>query len=230
MRFCCSVAYDLHHMTSLVLPPDLLSLLPQHLHAACEGALVHRNAHVFTSGQTPTWMFYVVRGEVTLERSGLHGQTVVMQRTRRGFISEASLRVQAYHCDAVAITDTQVIKVPVKALTQCLDQDPVFASRWIDMLNSEVRRLRLHVERLSMKSIRERLIHLIETEGSQGRYAIPSGLKTLAGELGVTHEALYRAVATLESENWLHRSDQSLVLSSRTYSQRTSPHEHPISP
>ena len=208
-------AYDPNHMKTLVLPPALQALLPPDMHCACEGALIRKGARVFLAGKMPEWMFYVVSGEVTLERTGLHGETVVLQRTRQGFVSEASLKVARYHCDALAITDTQVIKVPVRELTHEIDRDPAFASRWISMLNAEVRRLRLHLERLSMKSIRDRLMHLIETEGQNGRYPIPSGLKTLAGELGVTHEALYRAIAALESERLLSREEGGLVLAKR---------------
>ena len=199
-------------MKTLVLPPPLKALLPPDMHCDCEGALIRKHARVFLAGKMPEWMFYVVSGEVTLERTGQHGESVVLQRTRQGFVSEASLRVARYHCDAVAITDTQVIKVPVRALALELDRDPAFAGRWISMLNAEVRRLRLHLERLSMKSIRDRLIHLIETEGQNGKYPVPSGLKTLAGELGVTHEALYRAIAALESEHLLSREEGCLSL------------------
>ncbi len=157
-------------------------------------------------------MFFVVSGEVTLERIGLQGEAVVLQRTRLGFVSEASLKVPKYHCDALAIVDTNVIKVPAKDLAAALDCDPGLASRWISMLNCEVRRLRLHCERLSMKSVKERLLHLIKTEGNNGHYAVPSGLKTLAGELGVTHEALYRAIADLQKTDLLHKADGDLVL------------------
>ena len=80
------------------------------------------------------------------------------------------------------------------------------------MLNTEIRRLRLHLERLSMKSIRERLIHMIETEGQGGQFATPSGLKTLAGELGITHEALYRTISRLESDKVLRRDANQMVL------------------
>ena len=199
-------------MKHVVLPPPLQALLPPDMHCACEGALIRKGARVFLAGKMPEWMFYVVSGEVTLERTGLHGEAVVLQRTRQGFVSEASLKVARYHCDAVAMVDTQVIKVPVRELAHELDRDPSFASRWISMLNTEVRRLRLHLERLSMKSIRDRLVHLIETEGHNGHYPVPSGLKTLAGELGVTHEALYRAVAALEAAQWLKRDATSLLL------------------
>jgi CRP-like cAMP-binding protein len=201
-------------MNSLVLPPSLKALLPADMHCNCVGALVRKGMRVFDAGKMPVWMFYVVAGEVTLERAGVHGEPVVLQRTRQGFVSEASLKVARYHCDAIAISDTQVIQVPVRDLVNALDHDPAFASRWISMLNTEVRRLRLHLERLNMKSVRDRVLHLIETEGQHGRYPVPSGLKTLAGELGVTHEALYRTMAALEAEDVMHRSDGSLVLGS----------------
>jgi len=89
------------------------------MHCNCEGALIRKGARVFLAGKMPTWMFYVVAGEVTLERAGLHGEPVVLQRTRQGFVSEASLKVARYHCDAVAITDTQVIKVPPDLWRPC---------------------------------------------------------------------------------------------------------------
>ena len=157
-------------------------------------------------------MFFVVSGEVTLERTGLQGEPVVLQRTRLGFVSEASLKVAKYHCDALAITDTTVIKVPAKELAVVLDHDPDFASRWINMLNSEVKRLRLHCERLSMKSVKDRLLHLIDTEGKNGQFQVNTGLKSLAGELGVSHEALYRTLALLEKNKTIKRQDGLLSL------------------
>lgn len=194
-------------MKSVILPPALTQLLPSALHALCVGALYHRQDTLFLTGQKPQWMFFVVQGEVTLERAGLQGEPVIIQRTRQGFVSEASLKVARYHCDARALVDTQIIKLPAQALADAMDQDPAFAARWIDMLNSEVRRLRLHLERLRIKSVQDRLLHLIQTEGQNGHYAVPSGLKTLAAELGVTHEALYRAIATLQKSGQLSKSD-----------------------
>lgn len=158
-------------------------------------------------------MFFVTSGEVTLQRTGLQGEAVVLQRVRAGFVSEASLNVAKYHCDAVAITETNVIKLPVLEIRVFLERDTEFAGRWISMLNSEVMRLRLHCERLSMKSVKEKLLHLIQTEGKDGHYCAPSGLKTLAGELGVTHEALYRAIADLQKKGLLSKRNGDLLLS-----------------
>ena len=182
------------------------------MHPLCEGAYYKKHQRLFLTGERPHWMFFVVSGEVTLERTGLQGEPVVLQRTRLGFVSEASLKVSKYHCDALAITDTTVIKVPAKELAATLDRDADFASRWINMLNAEVKRLRLHCERLSMKSLKDRVLHLINTEGVNGEYQVNTGLKSLAGELGVTHEALYRTLATLEKIKTIRREEGLLVL------------------
>jgi CRP/FNR family transcriptional regulator, dissimilatory nitrate respiration regulator len=199
-------------MKSILLPPRLTTLLPREMHPLCEGAYFKKHQKLFLRGEKPHWMFFVVSGEVTLERTGLQGEPVVLQRTRLGFVSEASLKVAKYHCDAIAITDTTVIKVPTQKLAQVLDHDPDFASRWIDMLNSEVKRLRLHCERLSMKSVKDRVIHLIDTEGKDGQYQVTSGLKSLASELGVSHEALYRTLASLEENKTIERHEGVLSL------------------
>ena len=199
-------------MKSILLPRTLTTLLPKQMHPLCEGAYYKKHQRLFLTGERPHWMFFVVSGEVTLERTGLQGEPVVLQRTRLGFVSEASLKVSKYHCDALAITDTTVIKVPAKELAATLDRDADFASRWISMLNAEVKRLRLHCERLSMKSLKDRVLHLINTEGVNGEYQVNTGLKSLAGELGVTHEALYRTLATLEKTKTIRREEGLLVL------------------
>jgi len=75
------------------------------------------------------------------------------------------------------------------------------------MLNRELKRLRAQCERLSIKGVRNRLLHLIESEGLCGRLALGAGLKSVALELGVTHEALYRTVAEMEKQGVLWRED-----------------------
>ena len=205
-------SYDQSHMETIVLPPALKALLPAAFRARCEGARFLKNERLFLTGARPAWIFYVLTGEVTLERSGLQGEPVVLQRTRQGFVSEASLKSAKYHCDALAIVDTVVVKLPIRDLSAHLDSDPAFASRWIDMLNGEVRRLRLHCERLSMKSVKDRVLHLIHTEGQNASYTAATGLKSLAGELGVTHEALYRTLAALEKAKIIRRDKGVLYL------------------
>jgi CRP-like cAMP-binding protein len=190
----------------------LAALLPPALHPQCDALSLQRSTRLFTTGARPAHLFFMERGEAVLERPGLHGELVVLQRTRRGFIGEASLQFERYHCDARVLTDAHLIRVPVAALRGSLASAPAFASRWIGMLNREVRRLRLQCERLALHRVQDRVLHLLATEGEAGRYPVPGGLKSLAAELGVTHEALYRALAALEQAGRLAREDGVLRL------------------
>jgi len=192
--------------------PELAALLPASLNAACVTARHDKGARLFATGDKPVHMFFIASGEVLLERVGAQGSVVVLQRTRHGFIGEASLQADRYHCDSRVILPSAVTRVPVAQIRAALAQDPAFASRWIAMLNREVRRLRLQCERLSLNKVQDRLLHLLETEGQNGRYAMGGGLKSLAADLGVTHEALYRCVADAEKKGLLRREDGFLGL------------------
>lgn len=196
---------------SIELPLNLKELLPETLHALCFRAKINKGNLLFETGKKPLSMFYVVSGEVTLERLSQQGDSVVLQRTRHGFVSEASLQSSRYHCNGCVVADSEIVQIPLKSLAEALKNDPTFAVRWISMLNTEVKRLRLQCERLSMKSVKDKVLHLINTEGKNGEYKVTSGLKSLAGELGVTHEALYRTLASLEKTGEVIRSDGSLT-------------------
>jgi CRP-like cAMP-binding protein len=193
----------------------LNALLPQAVQELCTNKHLKKSTLLFKTGEKPKWMFFVLSGEVTLERLSQHGDPVVLQRTRHGFVSEASLQSPKYHCDAVVVADAEIIQIPIQTLADALSTDPDFAGRWINMLNHEVKRLRLQCERLSMKSVKDKVLHLINTEGQNGKYQVNTGIKSLAGELGITHEALYRTLAALEKSKTIQREDRLLVLTNR---------------
>jgi CRP-like cAMP-binding protein len=197
-------------LTHLASP--LKELLPEAVQTLCKMTSVKKGSLLFQTGKKPELMFFVLSGEVTLERLSQHGDPVVLQRTRYGFVSEASLQSPKYHCDGRVVADSETIQIPVSALADALNNDSVFAARWIRMLNQEVKRLRLQCERLSMKSVKDRVLHLIHTEGKYGQYQVTTGLKSLAGELGVTHEALYRTLAALEQSREIKRESGLLEL------------------
>lgn len=193
-------------------PKSLTLLLPTSLHGLCKAEDFSTGAALFLTGEQPQWMFFVSDGEVVLERHGFDGQQSCLQRCQSGFVGEASLTSSRYHCDGRATQNTQITKIPIQALRQALKNDGAFAERWIAMLSREVRQLRLQNERLSLPKVQDRLLHLIETEGTDGRYALNCSVKDLAKQLAVTHEALYRAIARLVELGRIERGDGILVL------------------
>lgn len=187
---------------SLALVSPLLATLPGLARRVTRLLDIPRHASLFSQGDHPKAMFFVLSGEVRLVRRSRSGGEVILQRTRRGFLAEASVDQPAYHCDAVAAEPSSVLAIPRKAFTKALAVEG-FRDRWIAHLLRELRKVRAHSERLSLKTARERVLHFIETEGERGTINLNQSKKDWAAELGLTHEALYRTLAQMEKRGEL---------------------------
>jgi CRP-like cAMP-binding protein len=194
---------------NIYIPELLKNLLPSGLMTQCQALAFKKGDYLFRQGERPIHMFYIVSGEATLTRTGSHGEVTLLQRTTGGFLSEASLFTDLYHCDALVAQTGQAIKLPMIEFKKSLS-DQEFALKWIQLLSKEIMRLRTQAERLGLKSIKDKLIHLIQTDGKQGVLNLQSDLKSIASEIGVTHEALYRAIANMEREGLIIKKTNSI--------------------
>jgi len=104
---------------------------------------------------------------------------------------------KACHCDAVAASAGRLLHIPMCAFREALDQDRDFRDAWIAHLAHEVRRLRSQCERLGLRGAGQRVLHYIETEGSEG-VLLNQSRKAWAAELALSHEALYRTLHRLD--------------------------------
>jgi CRP-like cAMP-binding protein len=204
------MAYDFGHM-NIYIPTLLKELLPKELLGQCHAHHFEKGEYLFHQGNKPEFMFFIVSGEAILSRVSGHGEPITLQRIKGGFLSEASLLADLYHCDAMATRVGQAITLPISSLRDALGNKN-FSLKWVQLLSREIMRLRTQSERLGLKDIRSKLVHLIQTEGKQGVLTLQSDLKSLASEISVTHEALYRAISSLEKEGSLRRRADSLEL------------------
>lgn len=195
----------------IYIPEALSNLLPKDLIQQCRALHFEKGHHLFYQGKKPEFMFFIVTGEAVLSRISSHGEPTILQRCKGGFLSEASLLTDVYHCDAIATHSGQAITIPIQALREAM-ANSTFSLKWVQLLSREIMRLRTQSERLGLKDIRSKLIHLIETEGNQGTLALQSDIKSLGSEIGVTHEALYRVMAALEKEGVLRKYSGTLKL------------------
>jgi CRP-like cAMP-binding protein len=187
---------------SLSLASPLLATLPEPVRRLTRLTEVPRHATVFHRGDRPQAMFFVLSGEVRLVRSSSSGGEIILQRTRRGFLAEASLDQRVYHCDAVAACASSLLAIQRKAFSTALAAGD-FRDKWIAHLARELRKVRAQTERLSLKTARERVVHFIEIEGESGTVELHQSRKDWAAELGLTHEALYRTLAQMEKRGEL---------------------------
>jgi CRP-like cAMP-binding protein len=196
---------------SLSLESPLLAALPESARRLTRSLEIQRQSTVFSRGERPQAMFFVLSGEVRLLRRSKSGGEIVLQRTRRGFLAEASLDQPTYHCDAVAAKPTRLLAIKRTAFIHALAVGD-FRDRWIAHLARELRKVRAHTERLSLKTARERIVHFIETEGEVGMVDLNQSKKDWAAELGLTHEALYRTLAQMQKRGELMLEQSRLTL------------------
>lgn len=169
---------------------------------------------LFRTGEPPKHLYLVLDGELLLVRHSRNGQQVVLQRAREGFLAEASVESRRYHCDGVAKSQTVALAFPIGAFRRTLAADERFHAAWTAHLATQIRRLRATCERLALRSAPERIVHYIESEGAGGAVELQQSLKSWALELGLTHEALYRAIARMKASGELSVEGARLMLSS----------------
>jgi CRP-like cAMP-binding protein len=177
--------------------PELVAL-PTSLRRQAINIVAGDGETVFRLGSQPRRMMWVVDGEVRLVRRSRDGTEIVLQRAYSGFVAEASMESSRYHCDAIAATDSRLLGFPIQSFGEALRHDEKFRTFWMRRLAREVRLLRAQCERLNLRSAADRIEHYIEAEGNKGRLELRRTRKAWAAELGLTHEALYRTLASLQ--------------------------------
>lgn len=204
--------YDRDHMPpdksalnwdALTLSQPTAALIPDALRAWAKGVEMAAGETLFRIGDPVGHAFLVLSGEARLIRRDRQGSEVILQRSRGGFIAEASLDSSVYHCDAVATQPGTLLLFPADAFRNALEEDALFRKAWQSLLAREVRKLRAQCERLSLHGAASRIAHYIESEGVDGAVTLTQSRKAWAAELGLTHEALYRALRRMQDAGML---------------------------
>ncbi len=133
-------------------------------------------------------------GEVHLIRRQENGQASLMQRARRGaLLAEASVYATHHHCAAVAMRDSSILWVPMAAMQRQLARDNAFAQAYSAHLARELRGARMRAEILSLRGVGARLDAWLAWQ--DGALPARGTWASLADEIGVSPEALYRELA-----------------------------------
>jgi len=200
---------------TLIESQAVLASIPPELRGVAEYREIKAGETLFRLGDRLRGVFCVVAGEVRLVRRARNGTEIILQRSRGGFFAEASLYGKAYHCDAVASQSGAVLRFPAQAFRAALGTDAMFRDAWMVHLAHEVRQLRAQCERLGLKTAAQRIVHYVDSEGTDGAVRLTESRKAWAAELGLTHEALYRALRRLQADGTLEVNAERIALGHR---------------
>ena len=149
---------------------------------------------LFRRDDPVTSVFLLLSGRVHLVRYHENGKMLTLhQAVGPTIIAEASVYSDHYHCDAVCIEDSVLLRAARSALRGQLTTDPTLATAWATHLAWALQAARTRSELLTTKGIAERLDSWLSLNG--GVIPARGQRKALAAELGVTPEALYRELA-----------------------------------
>jgi hypothetical protein len=117
------------------------------------------------------------------------------------FFVEAALFADIFHCDAVATEPSLVRIYPKQAVLKALQTDPANAMSFLTLMAHQMIELRQRLEVMKVRSAKERvLVYLDLNSELDGRMVnLRSQLKDIASELGLSREAFYRTLASLET-------------------------------
>lgn len=170
---------------------------------------------LFRQGDKTVGIFRLISGRITLNRVTPAGTEVVMHTVRSGEIfAEASIFSKNYHCDALAVQDSEVLLYPKVELARQLKGNAEELWAFTAELAHRIQGLRASLEIRQIRSAPERVLQSMRLRcDSSGVWRIDGTLKQFAEEIGLTHEALYRALATLERERAIVRNGNDIRIS-----------------
>ena len=163
---------------------------------------------LFRAEQRTVGLYEVITGKLRLVRVDRTGREALLHVALAGeTLAEASLFASSYHCDAIAATNAVVRLYPKALVFAEFGRNPEAAQAFMAMLARQVMKLRTRIEQRNIHSARDRVRHYLALNtGADGRNVKVTGsLKDLAGELGLTHEALYRTLADMAATGEIER-------------------------
>lgn len=163
---------------------------------------------VFRQGDPAVAVYRVEQGRVRLVRHLEDGSSVALHVARAGDgFAEAALFADAYHCDAVAEADAVLTLLPKADLLMALEADPRASLAFARMLAAQVRDLRARLELRNIRSASERILAWLKLQatGTPSTVRLDRPWTQIAAEIGLTHEAIYRALAALEKAGVVER-------------------------
>lgn len=163
---------------------------------------------LFRVGDPALGLVVVRSGALELRRVSAEGRISILHRAGPGdTFAEASLFESRHHCDAVAPVVSLVTVCPAAALREAAERDASLAWGIAAHLAARLVAERARAERLRLPRAADRVMDALAAlpPGPDGLLRLGRSWKALAAELGLTHEAAYRALARLERDGALRR-------------------------
>ncbi len=153
---------------------------------------------LFRQSDPPSFLYFLRSGHVQLRRHTEAGEAIIIHNAHGGqTFAEASLFSSNYHCDAIACEPSELVAMNKIQILKTMRQNSLFAFALSARFATEMQAQRRKLELFSIKSAPQRIFAAI-ADGM-----LTGSVTSLAADIGLTHEATYRALAQLTRQGKL---------------------------
>lgn len=186
---------------------QIAGVAPTVRHVATDTALFHQDEKTFG-------IFRLTSGRIQLTRVLTAGKDVALHTVRPGdLFAEAAIFSKSYDCNAIAVMDSDVLVYSKSKLRRQFKAHPEELWAFTAELAQQVQGLRTAVEMRQIHSAPERVLQtLLLRSDSKGVWKVEDTLKRFAEEVGLTQEALSRALATLKREGRIVKKGKEILI------------------
>jgi CRP/FNR family cyclic AMP-dependent transcriptional regulator len=178
---------------------------------------------VIRPGETPSGIFYIVKGLVKTYDITKYGEENLLVIRREGEVLGLTGAITGRHRNIIysTLAPTELLQITNEQFTTFLNNNPAAAMPLIDML---VNMYLVHSDRiltLEYRSVRERLISFLLTtarrfgehqdDNNEIVLAVPLKHQDIASSISATRETTSRELATLERQGLISRDKQSII-------------------
>lgn len=189
--------------------------LPPNLQAATRHRELEMGEHLYGQGD-PAWAIFVVeRGRLQMHSYTTEGKPVPLYTIRPGeCVSEAALYAEHYCSDVIAEVASKVAVFKKDAVLAAFHERPFLSDEFGVLMTRRFNLLRIRLELRNLQSASERILQYLQATASPGENTvkIDRPLKSIADDLGLTHESFYRTLTQMVKDGVISRSKGSLQL------------------
>lgn len=169
---------------------------------------------LFRQGELASAVFLIARGRLRMIRHLASGDRITIHTGRTGeLFAEGSLFSDVYQCDAIAAAPTRVHACSKAEMLAAIDSSPSTMLALLEQVTRSLHHARSMRELRNIRSADDRVLqHLHLSASKNGAVVFDRPLLEVAEDLGLTHEAYYRALATLTRAGAIKRAGRTIRL------------------
>jgi CRP/FNR family transcriptional regulator len=165
---------------------------------------------IFTEGDPPDWLYIVAEGKVKITRISHEGKEIILEiiPPMDIFGAVAVLRGFPYPANAVAMEDTQVVKISRGNLMAVMDRFPSAMYCMVQSLGDRIRGSHDTLKSIALEKVGSRIASLLIKLSEQTGKETPGGLaidlrltkQDIAEMVGTTVETAIRTMSRLKKQ------------------------------